>query len=195
MDIQHLKLAALFLLFSLSLAGCTSLTPAGLIAASKLDPLNSDASDIAVAVSVPTTMRLKDGDAQFHLSFVTENTTISETVPLQLEPGLPSDISQSDSDQALYVASFTPQDAAKISATQARIKALKAAGQDGDGTLSVAVTGGCLTKTPMDAIPVSTWLRTDPQNSFVRLTKERDVLSTLSPAQARAFKEQLKLCD
>lgn len=192
---NHHTSAILVFLLSLSLAACTSITPAGLIAASQLDPVNSDARNIAVAVGVPETLRLTDGDAEFHISYVTQETTISETVPLRLEPRSGAELRLPDTDQTLYVARFSPLDADKISAAQARIKALKEAGQNGKGTLSVAVTGGCITEAPIDAVPVSTWLQTDPANGFVRLTRERDVLQTLPSDEAQAFIDRLEICN
>lgn len=75
-----LKSVALAGLILLSLIACSSVTPRGLIAASRLDPLNSDAAKLAVAVGVPNTVRLVDGDAEFALSFVPEDTQDRKSV-------------------------------------------------------------------------------------------------------------------
>lgn len=193
-----LKSVALAGLILVSLIACSSVTPAGLIAASRLDPLNSDAAKLAVAVGVPETVKLADGDAEFALSFVPEDpqyAPVSETVSLQVRPsqdGLPEPNSATED---IYVAQFSPADADRIAAAQARIKAMKNNRIDGEGSLSIGVVGGCLTQTPLTSLPVSTWLRTDPTASFVRLTRTQDMLTALPADEAATIKANLKPCD
>lgn len=71
-----------------TLAGCSTLSPAGMIAASRLDPQGTPPDQIALAVGVPETIRLASGDARLRLSFAggTEASTvvIEETAPLEL---------------------------------------------------------------------------------------------------------------
>ena len=195
MHLYPLKPATFALLFISSLAACSSVTPAGLLAASRLDPLTSDARDIAVAVGVPETVRLADGDAQFHLSFVTQRQTISETVPLRVRRSGDETQGLGNTDQTLYIASFAPEDAVTISEAQSRIRAFKAAGEDGKGRISIAVIGGCVTDARVDTLPVSTWRRTDPSDDFVRLTREQDMLASLDQEDAQALKDNLAACD
>lgn len=186
------KSTTLALLIGLAAAACSTVTPAGLIAASSLDPLTSNARDISVAVGVPEALRLSSGDVQFHISFVSETETVSETVPLRVERGAAETLSGTH--DALYIARFSESDAARITAAQARIRALKAAGQDGKGTLTVAVVGGCVTQGPLATIPVSTWLQTDPTRDFVQLTREIDMLTALPPDDAETLTENMMPC-
>ncbi|MEL7256059.1 MAG: hypothetical protein AAGL23_17945 [Pseudomonadota bacterium] len=189
-----LKSIALTLLILLSLIACASVTPAGLIAASRLDPLDSDARKIAVALGVPDRLQLSDGDAQFQISYLSDGDSIVETVPLQVRPASAQGPAAADPRQIVYLADFSPENAARISSAQSRIKALKAAGVDGEGSISISVTGGCVAGDPLMELPVTTWLRTDPDRDFVRLTRTQDMLQTLPPAQAHALTEDLRLC-
>ena len=193
-----LKSVALAGLILLSLIACSSVTPRGLIAASRLDPLNSDAAKLAVAVGVPNTVRLVDGDAEFALSFVPEDTQyapVSETVSLQVRPSQDIVVEPNSTSETIYVAQFSPGDADRIAAAQARIKALKNNGIEGEGSLSIGVVGGCFTQETLTSLPVSTWLRTDPTASYVRLTRTQDMLAALPADEAAAIKTNLKACD
>ena len=188
---------AIFACLALSLGACTSLTPAGLVAASRLDPLPTPPAAIAVAVGVPETVKLTDGDAEFALSFVPEDTrhaTVSETVSLQVRPSTDGRPEPNSATETVYIAGFSETDAQRVAAAQAKIKAMKNSGVDGEGTLSIGVVGGC-TKAPLVSLPLSTWLRTDPDRAFVRLTRTQDMLVTLPAEEAAAFRAGFKPCD
>lgn len=194
MNLNFFKSSILATCIILTSAACSSVTPSGFIAASRLDPLTSDPLDISVAVGVPKTFQLNDGDAEFHISYVTASEAVSETVPLRVRRSSGEMSQTGGSDQIVYLASFSPADAARISTAQARVTALKEAGQDGNGTISIAVTGGCTTGATLQSIPVSTWLRTDPTRNFVQLTREQDLLQSMDPAQASALQDRLREC-
>lgn len=189
--------SAVITLFLVSLTACTSLSPAGLIAVSRLDPLSTPPSDIAVAVGVPDTVKLTNGDAVFALSFTPATASepaISETVPLQLRSDQATGPSPSSSDETVYVAGFSEADARKVATAQARIKSMKDNDIDGQGSLSIAVVGGCVTTPDLTELPVSTWLQTAPDAAFVRLTRTQDMLAQLPVDEAQAFKANLKPC-
>lgn len=175
-------------LMAVFLAGCGSITPAGLLAANRLNPLETPPGDIMVAVGVPEALRLQDGDATFRLAFSPANPTetppVDTTVPLTLLTGTPAP-QPSTANETIYVLGFSPQDAARVSATQARIRALKEQEIAGEGALGISVIGGCLAGDLDGRLPVSTWLRTDPQGAFVPLTRRSDLLQAL-PAEERA---------
>lgn len=183
---------------ALTLSACASVNPAGLIAASRLDPLNTPPAEIAVAVGVPDTVRLADGDAELRIAFTggsaAPDILVDETAPLQLRPittGAPQPNSDSE---AVYAARLAAGDAARIARAQAEIRALRARGIDGQGTLTVTVTGGCLLESPLRALPVSTWLQTDPEDGFVSLTREQDLFRALGESDAAALRAQLIPC-
>ncbi|XWN31483.1 MAG: hypothetical protein ROR55_29200 [Devosia sp.] len=184
---------------ALTVSACASVNPAGLIAASRLDPLNTAPTDIAVAVGVPSTVRLTDGDAEFRMAFRAESDAsavlVDETVPLQLRPIAAGGPQPSSDSEVVYSARFAAEDAARIAAAQAEIKALRARGIDGKGTLSVSVSGGCVLEPAPRALPVSTWLQTSPEHGFVSLTRQQDVFRGLGERDAQALRAQLTPCD
>ncbi|MEM7733085.1 MAG: hypothetical protein AAF280_09915 [Pseudomonadota bacterium] len=189
-----LKSIVLALLILLSLIACSSVTPAGLIAASRLDPLDSDANQIAIAVGVPNGLQLSDGDAQFQISFQSAAQAIVQTVPLRIRYATSTGPAPDDESQTVYVADFSPENAAIITSAQSRIKALKAAGVDGKGSISISVVGGCVASKPPPELPVSTWLRTKPDRAFVRLTRLRNMLHHLPASQSQEFMDNLRVC-
>ncbi len=182
--------------FALALAGCSSISPAGMIAASRLDPLETPPSDLAVAVSVPRQMRLRDGDATMYLAFEPEDSSISPvaaTAPLSVTTngdGPPSPRPE----MLTYTFSFGPEAAAQLAATQTQIKNLRAQGVEGKGTLSIGVEGGCLTGDLDDHLLVATWLRTSPNADFVQMTRETDLLDVLSDEDRVELLANLEAC-
>lgn len=180
------------------LAACTSLSPAGLLAARKLDPVNTPPADIAVAVGVPQTLRLGDGDASFRLAFSggTPSATVrlDETVPLRIAASDGEGPAPNAPGEAVYVARIAPADAGRIAAVQREIRQLRASGMTGQGSLSISVTGGCLIGPAPDILTVSTWLQTDPAEGFVALTRRQDIARAIGENAAGTLRAQLRPC-
>ncbi|MEM8694173.1 MAG: hypothetical protein AAGG57_20190 [Pseudomonadota bacterium] len=184
---------------SLILSACASVNPAGLIAASRLDPVNTAPAEIAVALGVPETVRLRDGDAVFRIVFESEDpdarSLVDETVPLLVREIDDSGPLPSAAGEIVYTARFAPEDAVRIAEAQAKIRAFRAQGIEGQGTLGVMVDGGCVAGPALDALPVSTWLQTNPEAGFVSLTRRQDVFKALDERNAKALRAQLAPCD
>lgn len=179
-------------------AACSTLNPAGLVAASRLDPLNTPPSEISVAVGVPETLRLADGDAEFRIAFrggsAASTIMLEEVAPLRLSAAGSEGPRPSASDELIYIARIAPEDAGRIAAVQQEIRDLRAAGTDGDGSLTVRVVGGCFVGAPPEALAISTWLRTDPSDGFVQLTRRQDVTRAIGARDAAMLMSQLSPC-
>jgi hypothetical protein len=183
---------------ALTASACGSVTPAGLVAASHLDPVNTPPSQIAVAVGVPETLRLADGDAEFSIAFRSgsgaSTIRLQEVVPLRLSEAGTEGPRPNAPDETVYIARFAPEDAARIAAVQQDIRELRATGRDGDGSLSIAVVGGCFVDTPPAAIAVSTWLRTDASDGFVQLTRRQNIAQVVGARDAAMLISHLSPC-
>lgn len=183
---------------AISLSACNSITPEGVIAASRLDPLNTPPSEIAIAVGVPGTLRLADGDAELRLTFTGGDAAstfrVEETASLQLRPVTVGKPQPNSDAEVVYSARLAAEDAGRVAAAQAEIRDLRARGIDGQGTLSVTVTGGCLEAPPISTLPVSTWLQTNPEDGFVSLTRRQDLFRALDERDTAALRAQLVPC-
>ncbi|MGC1494547.1 MAG: hypothetical protein WA790_01970 [Sulfitobacter sp.] len=181
---------------ALSLAGCSSISPAGLLAAAQLDPIQTPPDNISIAISVPEVVRLRDGDAELYLGFMTDDKNMSApveaTVPLAIlnEAGP----RPAETGEAIYVFGFSTSSAAELSAIQEKIKAQKANDVAGTGTLKVAIEGGCITGALNGKLPVATWLRTSPTGKFVSLTRKSDFLDALPRTERDQLLANLKPC-
>ncbi|MFO6463863.1 hypothetical protein ACK8OR_05695 [Jannaschia sp. KMU-145] len=181
------------LLFLTTLAGCDAITPAGLMAAARLDPLTTAPEHVALAVTVPDTVRLRSGDAVLSLAFRAEGAdmpAVSETVPLMIAPA-----TTASPGTRRYVARIAPADAPRLVAAQTAIRALRASGTMGAGSLGVSVERGCTTAPLGRSLPISTAIRTDPEAPFVPLTRSVDAFDRLSPAEAAALRARFAPCD
>lgn len=179
-------------------SACGTMNPAGLVAASRLDPLNTPPSEISVAVGVPETLRLEDGDAEFRIAFrggsAASTIMLEEVAPLSLSVAGSEGPRPSTSGETVYIARIAPEDAGRISAVQQEIRDLRAAGTDGDGSLTVRVVGGCFVGARPEVISVSTWLQTDPSDGFVQLTRRQDVTRAIGARDAAMLMSQLSPC-
>lgn len=198
MQMKPFNKPALFIALALGLTACGAVTPAGFMAASRLDPLTTPPGDIAFAVEVPQALRLSDGDAELRLRLAddenAEELWVDETVPLQIRPATDSLISSAREGRALYSATLSAGDAETVAAAQKQILDIRAQGRQGRGSLSINVIGGCLENERLDSLPVSTWLRTDPTADFVQLTRQRDIFESLNAPQRRALQDRLQPC-
>ncbi|MEO0385846.1 MAG: hypothetical protein AAF234_20110 [Pseudomonadota bacterium] len=181
---------------AIAVSGCSSISPAGMVAVSRLDPLETAPSDLSVAVSVSNQMHLRDGDAKLYLAFEPDKASVppvAVSVPLSIIET--DDIPRPPSDgRLIYTFAFSPEDAAQLAITQTQIKNLRAQGIEGEGTLSIGVEGGCLTGDLNGLLPIATWIKTSPQASFVSLTRETDLFAALSEEDRLALNAALVPC-
>ncbi|MGB0497911.1 MAG: hypothetical protein ACPGID_06190 [Rubricella sp.] len=183
------KIAPLFAGYALlGLAACGSISPAGMVAAGRLDPLGTPPDRIGVAVGVPETVRLGPGDAVMQIAFrggtPASTVVIEEEVPLQLARDASRVIRPNSAGEIVYLATLLPEDAAAFAEAQAAIREARERGIDGSGTLGLRVIGGCYTGPRPDGLPTSSWLRTDPSGSFVPLTQRVDAFEAMGDASA-----------
>jgi len=180
------------------LAGCAALNPAGLIAARSIDPLNANPGDIVFAVGVPASLRLQDGDAEFTLAFqgVDEDADIQikNVARLRIAQVTGSDLTGKGSEERVFEARLDPADVTAVQIAQRQIKAFRAEGVNGQGTISVEVVGGCYEDTRPTQIAVSTWLQTDTTAGFVPLTRQRDLGAAVGADAVDALTQALKPC-
>ncbi|MEQ9258345.1 MAG: hypothetical protein RIG84_04535 [Roseovarius sp.] len=191
------QLAAVLSLASL-LSACSALDPAGLIAASRLDPLATPPSEIAVAVGVPEGLRLEDGDAEFRLAFrggsAAQVVQLEERADLEIRRAQGEGPAPNTPGEAIYIAQIAPEDVPRIAALQREIRALREGGTEGEGTLAVSVVGGCYTTATPPPITVSTWLQTNPADGFVALTRQQDIARAIGAEEAALMRGQLARC-
>ncbi len=185
------------LLLVTAVVGCSTFSPAGLIAASRLDPLQTSPADISVAVSVPEDFAIQNGDAALFLGFVPEEADkwdpVAVTVPLSVD-GEMQGPRQPEQGEAIFVLNFAQSDASALAAAQHQIRALRAAGVEGKGTLSVSVEGGCWKTDPAETLPIATWLRTRPAGDFVALTRRTDLFEAMALEERAEFVAQQRVC-
>jgi hypothetical protein len=182
----------------LALSACGSISPAGMLAASRLDPLGTLPEQIGVAVGVPDSVRLGPGDAVMQIAFrggtPASSVLIEEEVPLQLARDGSGTIGPNAADEIVYLATLLPKDAAAFAEAQAAIREARSSGIEGSGMLNIRVTGGCYTGPRPDGLPTSSWLRTDPTGSFVPLTRRVDAFDAMGGASALGVASILTPC-
>ena len=67
------------LLSVLVVNACGNVSPGGMIAASRLDPVNTPPGDVALAIGVPDTVQLLDGDAVLRITFAEDGHQLVHT--------------------------------------------------------------------------------------------------------------------
>jgi hypothetical protein len=119
---------------------------------------------------------------------------LEEVAPLRLSAASPDGPRPSAPDEAVYVARIAPEDTVRIAAVQREIRDLRSRGKDGDGSLTIRVVGGCFVGTPPETIAVSTWLRTDPSDDFVQLTRRQNIAQVVGARDAAMLISHLSPC-
>ena len=183
-------------LFAALLIGCSSLDPAGLVALSRFDPMTAPPADMTVAVGVPDALDLRDGDAVFTVAYQPADPAtppVNSAYPLVIAPGKDGPRAPRDG-ETIYLARFAPDSAEDLAALQAEIGQARNSGEDGSGSISVAVEGGCLSDPGIEALPVYLWLRTEPEGAFAPLLTGRDLFEQMSPEDAARFRSDLAAC-
>ena len=186
----------LLLIFLGFLTACAEVSPRGLIAASRLDPLQTKPSDISVAISVPAGTLLKNGDAMLNFEYIPEDENLSairENVALTIrtEGQLPK---TPEISEEIYVFEITAANGAQLSTAQTQISNLKKSGKDGQGSLSVTVTPTCIAHGVEHELIASAWLRTSPDGAFIPLFRSVNLWGKLTEEARTTLKSTPSSC-
>ncbi len=152
---SHLKLSSAAAAF-LSLVACASVNPIGLAKLAAFDPLSADPAQIKVAARLPEALKLRTGDLIMVIktNALEEANKIDQTFYLEVNDAKAGDagVIIPEDGERLQTARIAPQDIARLRTLQASIRALKATGgTKGQGSMTVAVKGGCKLGEPGDA--------------------------------------------
>lgn len=143
-------LCPLYAAVLLGLSGCASVNPAGMARLAAMDPLSADPQQISVAARLPEALKLRTGDLMMVVRTKEEGgpDAIDETFYLAVTDAAPGDagVIVPEDGERLQTARVASGDIARLRATQAKARALKAAGEGkGKGSLTVSAKGGCKT--------------------------------------------------
>jgi hypothetical protein len=194
---KTLGVAACFLAASL-LSGCMSTPVSSMAKLYSLSPLDAAPHDIRFAVRTPHYLRVRDGDIAVTLAFDTGDTSSSfvevykPLIDENARAGQGITIGTHDGTR-LTIARFSNKDAVSMRKAQNRIKALRASGVKGKGSLSVVAAGCYISELPQGPVFVSTWLRTSPTEDYTMLTRNTDLRAVFSKAGKKI--EQLPSCN
>jgi hypothetical protein len=75
-----------------------------------------------------------------------------------------------------------------------KIREFRAAGIQGEGSLTIRVIGGCSVGQTPSSIEVSTWLQTDPADGFVPLTRRQDMTRAMAAGDAAMLRAKIRQC-
>ena len=182
-------------------AGCMSFStpPSSILKLARMQPMESDPAALRFAVATPGFLRVRDGDITVTVTFNTGDRMTSFIE--QYKPVVDNDAAVTpginrqrlEDNGNLVVARFHEDDQDGFRAMQARIKAFRAAGGKGEGSLSIAATG-CRTAPLADGpARISVWLQADPGSDYFALFRGLDLRAQLKAEGADL--SELPSCD
>lgn len=149
--------------------------------------------DLSFAVAVPEGFRLENGDAVLALQYQAGPTTLSETIDLTIAPS-DAFASAVDATGMVYVGSFDSAAKQQFEQFRQAVEQSEATGIEGDGGLTISVTGGCFSGELPEALPISTWVRMDADDGYVRLVRNRDLYAMLDRPTRQRLMANLRTC-
>lgn len=169
----------------LGLSACASVNPVGLAKLAAMDPLSADPEQISVAARLPESLKLRTGDLMMVVK--TKETSgpdaINETFLLTVEEAAPGDagLVMPENGERLQTARVAPADIERLRATQAKARALKAAGEgNGKGSLTVSAKGGCKTSEFGDAeLVLNLFMQTETDGEWFPVVNALDLRRAL----------------
>ncbi|MEL6922097.1 MAG: hypothetical protein AAFO77_13990, partial [Pseudomonadota bacterium] len=164
----------------LFLAACLSTPPSSLMKLSRLSPLEANPANIRLAVETPSALLVRDGDVRLRItyeasdarrSFVEEYAAMIAAVDRPARGIRPS----AGGETRTFIAALTPEDARSMAAAQARVRALRANGDTGKGSITVNALGCALQPFAAGPVRVSTWMQTAPDDDFFVVSRNVDL--------------------
>lgn len=170
--------------FCLALSACASVSPAAMARLAALDPLAADPAQISVAARLPQALKLRTGDL---VMIVRSNgsaaDSINETFKLEVADAKPGDagVIIPEDGEHLQVARVAESDLDRLRLTQAKARAIKAAGGSrGKGSMTVGAQGGCKTGEPQSGVPLlNIYMQTERQGDWFPVVGNLDIAKAL----------------
>lgn len=151
------------------------------------------ADDLAFAVAVPDGFRLENGDATLEVQYAVGSTTLHETISLSISRS-ETFASAVDTTGDVYVGSLGAAAKQQFEQFQQAVARNEASGVDGNGGLSVSVTGGCFSGAPLNELPISTWVQMDASQGYVEVIQDQDLFSMLDQPTRQRLMANLRHC-
>lgn len=163
-----------------ALAGCLTTPPSSVVKLARLSPLDADPSAVRLAVRLPEALVVRDGDIRLRIGFDggSETTRLVEEYAAVITDGsggMPGIAIDESDGTHVFVAALTEEDAAALAETQKRIRAWRTAGIEGEGQLAVMATACADGPVPEGPIPLTTWMRTSPDEPFFIVARNIDL--------------------
>lgn len=177
-------LTPLYVVILLGLSACASVNPVALAKLAAMDPLSADPQQIAVAARLPEALKLRTGDLMMVVK--TKNAegpdAIDETFYLAVADAAPGDagVILPEDGERLQTAQVAPGDIERLRATQAKARALKTAGDNGKGSLTVSAKGGCKTAEIGDEpLKLNIYMQTETNGEWLPVVNALDLRRAL----------------
>jgi hypothetical protein len=167
-------------LLALALASCASMAPTTALQLAQLDPLRADPSGISVAILLPDSLLLRDGDIVMTIEQQDKALAshITQSFKLKVSDMGTGEIEglRAKNGQRLELARVFAADAERLRTLQAMAREQKAAGAAGKGSFTVGIQGGCRTR-PLDerALLASIYIKTDRASKYLPLLEGSDL--------------------
>lgn len=169
-------------------------TAAGLASADEGGALADMVSgDLGFAVAVPDGFRLESGDATLEVQYAAGSTTLHETISLNISRS-ETFAAAVDATGDVYVGNLGPTAKQQFERFQQAVARNEATGVDGNGGLSVSVTGGCFSGAPLHELRISTWVQMDARQGYFEVIQDQDLFSMLDQPTRQRLMENLRSC-
>lgn len=183
-DFPHLcRPFALFILATLTLAGCSSVPIYSMVRLSQLDPFAMDPNQVKIAVISHRALRVHKGDVQMNLGYQAEDQSLVVQDVYLVEVSGPEEIGvgrelsqQLTPQQIVTVMHLSQADAQQLRASQRLIAQHQQSGAKGQGSFGISVTSSCLQEAlPEGELLVSIYLKPAVDSGFIKVIDELDL--------------------
>lgn len=177
------------------LAACTTINPRTAAKLSTLSPLEADPAALRVAMRLPAPLELSKGDARLAIAWA-PNTTPATRQEYKLDVSELSGagaapVAAIRQGEKIVVLTLADTDIVALRAFQQKIRADKARGGQGKGSITVAFSGGCWRGAfPGGArrLPFEVWLQTAPAQDYLPIIQGADLQQVLTGESGGALR-------
>ena len=171
------------LIFALFLTGCASVPLGTIWKMRNFDPLSAEPSLIRFAVVTDKRVMLSDGSTSMNLSYQSSlpEHTFSHTAVASIKNNAPIDsIAQElEPNQKITLFYLDKKDADALRLAQSKLRNIKAQNVEGEGSLSISVTQGCVPSELLESeeMLVTVFALFDPKQGYVKMISELNLLA------------------
>ena len=185
-----IKYLLTFIVFG-QLMACAGMPFSSMLKMRNLEPLETDPAQISIAIITHKGLAFRDGDTSLAIGFRSDNAehNFQNTFVASLDhnPNIKVLQEERGSDENITLFYLAEEAANEMRETQNKIKAIRNADTEGEGSLSINVNTGCFKEKKPDSLYASIFVKFNNEQGYILMNRGLDLFEVAERSDSGEF--------